>query len=300
MAERLDLNLARILCEVMETSSVSLTAKNLDTNVSSISLALNKLRKYYNNPLFFRRASGMEPSALALELYKIYQPALALLQQAEKDTLTLGKPAIPTKIRIACVSTLDLILMQNLLSDTFFTTDISWDISTHPHSDSERIERLRKMQVDIDIGNPLTKDSSLLCYPLFQCGAALVCRKDHPRIDDKVSAEQFKREGWLGYIPGYEQVGKELSLIQYHDDSAPYKSFRSSSGLNLLFMTAQSDNVCFIPEAYIPWACKTFDLKVVHCDFPADAHFNIGAYIHRTRVNDPFLKKIISFASHLA
>ncbi|MFV0547705.1 MAG: LysR family transcriptional regulator [Limnobaculum xujianqingii] len=55
MQSKLDLNLARILCEIIDAGSVSAAAESLNTNISGISTGLNKLRKYHDNVLFSGR-----------------------------------------------------------------------------------------------------------------------------------------------------------------------------------------------------------------------------------------------------
>lgn len=84
MRNKVDLNLARALCEVIDTGSISAAAIRLQTNPSTISTNLAKLRKIYNEPLFFRGKERMAPTSLALELYKRYRPALALFEEADE------------------------------------------------------------------------------------------------------------------------------------------------------------------------------------------------------------------------
>ncbi|QBH97639.1 LysR family transcriptional regulator [Limnobaculum zhutongyuii] len=176
MQSTLDLNLARILCEIIDTGSVSAAAGSLKTNISTISTGLNKLRKHHNNILLFRQGNGMQPTALALELYKYYRPALSLFDEADKFQNSILQLTSPSKLRIVTLPLLDLLLSDKFFDDPEFCERSSWDIFSMPRGPSTRIEHLRRKQVDIDIGMVLPKDGSLLSYQLFHTGWAIVCK----------------------------------------------------------------------------------------------------------------------------
>jgi DNA-binding transcriptional LysR family regulator len=58
-----DLNLIPILLAIYEQGSVSAAAQQIGLGQSAVSAALAKLRQRYGDPLFLRRAGGMEPTA---------------------------------------------------------------------------------------------------------------------------------------------------------------------------------------------------------------------------------------------
>ena len=75
----IDLKLLAVVTELHKTRSVSQTAENLDLSQSAISMSLAKLRKHFNDPLFVRTSSGMNPTPHAVEL-------IGLLKNAEEHT----------------------------------------------------------------------------------------------------------------------------------------------------------------------------------------------------------------------
>src|ERR1700693_3692229 len=78
----IDLKLLAVVAELHKTRSVSQTAENLDLSQSSIGMSLAKLRKHFNDPLFVRTSSGMDPTPHAVELIGLLKNAEDLLQTA--------------------------------------------------------------------------------------------------------------------------------------------------------------------------------------------------------------------------
>ncbi|WP_140920333.1 LysR family transcriptional regulator [Limnobaculum xujianqingii] len=299
MQSKLDLNLARILYEIIDSGSVSAAAESLKMNISAISTGLNKLRSYHNNVLFFRQGNGMQPTALALELYKFYRPALNLLDEADKLKNSTLQVATSPKLRIATIPLLDLFLADKFLDEPSFCDGSNWDIISIPRDPDMRVEHLRRKQIDIDIGVGLPKDKSLLSYLLFDCGWVMVCKKDHPRIKQRITLEQYKQESLLGLISAGEKFGKELPIFQYEDGSLLIKRFRSSSMVTVLLQVSTRELVTVVPTVFAPWACKRFNLRTVEYDFFINDFVAMYAYIHHSEKNNLMLKKIIKFFSDL-
>src|SRR5436190_5630917 len=78
----IDLKLLAVMSELHKTGSVSQTAANLDLSQSAVSMSLAKLRRHFNDPLFVRTSSGMDPTPHAIEIICLLQRAEDLLQTA--------------------------------------------------------------------------------------------------------------------------------------------------------------------------------------------------------------------------
>lgn len=300
MQSKLDLNLARILCEVIDAGSVSAAAMNLQTSISAVSTALNKLRKHHNNTLFFRQGNGMMPTALALELYKLYRPALNLFDEADKLQGDALLPDHMQKIRIATLPLLDLLLVDKFLDNPDFCDGTGWDVLTISQDPAVRIERLRRKQVDIDIGVALPDDKAVLSYPIFYGGMTMVCAKNHSSIKEPVTFEQFRQDTLLGFIYLEEKLGKEMPGLKYNDEDFLFRKFRSSSIVTILLQVAKRDMITMIPSALAPWVCERFGLRVIEHDFPVKHRTGYYAHIHRSKKNNTLLLKIIKSLSELS
>ena len=64
----LDLKLLAIFEEVYKVKSVSQAADNLRIAQPTVSMGLRKLRQRFNDPLFVRTSTGMEPTPRAADL----------------------------------------------------------------------------------------------------------------------------------------------------------------------------------------------------------------------------------------
>ena len=80
--KNIDLKLLAIVSELDRTRSVSATAENLSLSQSAVSMSLAKLRRHFNDPLFVRTSTGMEPTPHAVELITLLKSAEELLQNA--------------------------------------------------------------------------------------------------------------------------------------------------------------------------------------------------------------------------
>jgi DNA-binding transcriptional LysR family regulator len=89
---RLDLNLLVALEALLEERNVSKAAQRLFITQSAMSKTLGRLRELFDDPLFIRKSSGMQPTPRARELARhlpgVLQAVQAMVQPGEFDPLT--------------------------------------------------------------------------------------------------------------------------------------------------------------------------------------------------------------------
>ena len=78
--DNLDLNLLRVFDTLMKTRKVADAAVMLDMSQPAFSFALAKLRRFFDDALFVRTASGMQPTPLAQEVAAPVREALDLVR----------------------------------------------------------------------------------------------------------------------------------------------------------------------------------------------------------------------------
>ena len=91
--KQLDGSLLLVLQELLRQRRVTLAAKRLGLSQSAVSHALSRLRELFGDPLFVRKAYGLEPTRHALDL----APRIDALLVAMQDAMGLPacfKPAI--------------------------------------------------------------------------------------------------------------------------------------------------------------------------------------------------------------
>src|SRR5580658_8019159 len=80
--KNLDLKVVAIIGDLYTSRSVSTTAANLSIRQSTVSMALAKLRRHFDDPLFVRTSTGMEPTPRGAELIEVMKSAEACMHQA--------------------------------------------------------------------------------------------------------------------------------------------------------------------------------------------------------------------------
>lgn len=110
-----DLNLIPIFVAIFEEQNLSKAAARLDISQPAVSKALARLRDIYDEPLFHRSPSGVEPTSFAVDIYP------AMLTAFKNFTSTLSASSefeakVSNRIfSIACVSVASYELMPQLL-----------------------------------------------------------------------------------------------------------------------------------------------------------------------------------------
>ncbi len=113
---KLDLNLLLVFSAVMRERSVARAARRLFLGPSAVSMALNRLRETFADPLFVRAGSVMEPTARALAFWEDIAPALQRVDQAVR---TSGRfdPATTNRIfRFGAPDDLEGVLVPRLIA----------------------------------------------------------------------------------------------------------------------------------------------------------------------------------------
>ena len=102
---KLDLNLLKVFDAVVRQRSVSQAAEQLCMTQPAVSNALNRLRHVFDDALFVRSRSGMEPTPLARSLAQPIKDALVLVSDAMAQSIVFD-PA--TSKRTFTIITIDI------------------------------------------------------------------------------------------------------------------------------------------------------------------------------------------------
>jgi DNA-binding transcriptional LysR family regulator len=80
--DSIDLNLLRVFHAIVEERSLTQAGERLTLSQPAISYSLGRLRTLFDDPLFIRTRSGMQPTPTALELSEIVGRALDTVREA--------------------------------------------------------------------------------------------------------------------------------------------------------------------------------------------------------------------------
>ncbi len=112
---KLDLNLLLVFSAVMRERSVSRAADRLYLGASAISMALGRLRDTFEDPLFVRVGSVMEPTARAIAFWEELAPALQCIDQAVRASKPFDPSTTERIFRFGAPDDLEGILVPRLI-----------------------------------------------------------------------------------------------------------------------------------------------------------------------------------------
>lgn len=115
MLQAFDLNLLKTFDSLMDSRSVSKTAKSLSLTQPAVSNALSRLRKQLDDPLLVRTKRGMEPTPKALSLRQPIKDSLRQLEVALLPSTDFDYGASDRRFAIAAPDFIGVSLLSQLL-----------------------------------------------------------------------------------------------------------------------------------------------------------------------------------------
>lgn len=189
MPSRLDLNLMQVFDVLWNERNVSRTARRISRTQSAVSLALDRLRDVFDDPLFNWNGREMQPTARAEALAPKIRNILALIEET-----TAGHADEPLaahrEFTIATADYIDALfgasLMRRLEAETPNATVYFTDI--RPHMTQGRDARETDLFV---MPEGAVYTAQLLHAPLFEDRYVAVAAPDNDDIYDGMPVEDF-------------------------------------------------------------------------------------------------------------
>ncbi|MGL0936745.1 LysR family transcriptional regulator [Vibrio vulnificus] len=278
-----DLNLIPIFVAIFEEQNLSKAAVRLDISQPAVSKALARLRDIYDEPLFNRSPSGVEPTSFAVDIYP------AMLTAFKNFTSTLSASSefeakVSNRIfSIACVSVASYELMPQLLKQIRqHAPNISLEV--HPLFTEDYESDLRLQRYDLIIDMAPRGWTTLKVEPIFSERLMVVCCADHPRIADACSVAQFLAEEHV--VVSRWHARKSLMSAEDIADLAQRKiAYRASGALEMLPVIYGSEYIGMLPESTINAFAGTYNIKAVSLPFDHDV-YDLCAIWHPSRSSE--------------
>ncbi|RJG47928.1 LysR substrate-binding domain-containing protein [Motilimonas pumila] len=228
----MDLNLLTLFITVMEQQNVSKAAKLLNMSQPAMSLGLNRLRKRFDDELFYRSGGVMQPTTLAQSLYQPISLALNNIgqvlpsNQASQPTLNFNL-AVPAKLATS--------QWQGCLNQLAKQAD-HYQLSIN---DNLNLEALKHNRVDFIINNHAMEGEDIVCETLAEDNLILVYAKEHPRFNAMSSLDQLSAERFV-LVEGETLLHKQDKL----NVGLQVNSFDSA-----LALAAETDLLTIVPKS---------------------------------------------------
>jgi DNA-binding transcriptional LysR family regulator len=242
---KLDLDWLGVFVEVYKTQSVSRAAQCLGMEQASASIALGKLRRHFNDPLFVRTSSGMAPTPRAHALYPDLAEALVRIARARGDPV----PFLPQQAQRAfCIGMTDIsemVLLPRLINHLQNTAPGLVVEAEKISPDSRR--RLESGEMDLAVGFTPDLAAGFYQQALFAQDFVCLAAQDHPRVRASLSVDAFLAEGHIVVTPsgtGHSIVDKVLA--SHH--IARRVVLRVPSFLGVARIVAQTEFLVIVPR----------------------------------------------------
>jgi DNA-binding transcriptional LysR family regulator len=268
----MDLRLLAVFDEVYKTRSVSRAADNLGLPQTTVSLALARMRRQFNDALFVRTAAGMVPTPQAEELAQPLRDALELLRTATRHKVVFDPALSSRTFRISMTDISHLEFLPRLVNKVGrLAPGVRIDVL---RIDAGTPHALEVGASDLAVGFMPELEAGFYQQTLFSQSFACVVRKGHPRVKGTLTAAAYRREKHVVVTaPGTGHEIVELELKRLGIERSIALSVPTLPGLGNLL--ANTELVATVPERVaqmltgiarvqslpVPWRMPRFAIK---------------------------------------
>ena len=262
--KRFDLNLLVIFECIYQQLSISKAADMLFITPSAVSQSLQRLRIQLNDPLFVRSGKGITPTLIGTNLHQHLVDSLDHIAKAInimngeelKKRFVVYGPTTYANPRFT--KAINLLLNDAKLEVEYFdfaTTTDNIDDLMHHHL------------ADLIFSTTAVHNSTLVCQPFIDIEYILVCRKEHPRLNNKNTLEDVLQERFAVYKSNDVEMKKYL--LSHPLCSAPRNiAFRSTSITSIIDIIHRTDIIGLIPKDIFYKLKNERQLKTVSVPIP--------------------------------
>lgn len=198
-----DTTILMVFLGVMRHRQATAVAQEMGLTQPAVSHALKRLRALYHDPLFLRRAHGLEPTSLARDLEPKIRRIVRLISETLSEQEEFDPKQTAANLRVGAFDyELDTIL-PDLVSDLRVKSP-NIIIHTYPLSNREALDALVGGQIDMAIGyfdfparNADVFVSDRLCTEQY----VIAARQGHPLLDRIPTLQQFAQADHLLISP---------------------------------------------------------------------------------------------------
>lgn len=189
----LDTRLLQIFFEIYKHSSVSKAAEQLEIGQPTLSIALNKLREHFQDPLFVRIENKMQPTELSKQIYPLVVEILNRLKLVQNYNIEFDPQTSNYQFKISMTDISHLVLLPKLVN------------YLRAHAPNIRLEivpidantpvMMSNGDIDLAIGFLPQLEAGFYQQTLFQQRYICITSKEHPRLTGTtLSDQEFRQE----------------------------------------------------------------------------------------------------------
>ncbi|MDB5820260.1 MAG: LysR family transcriptional regulator [Rhizobacter sp.] len=277
------MKLLAVFDEIYKTRSVSRAGENLGLAQTSVSLALGRLRRQFNDPLFVRTAAGMVPTPHAVTLLEPLRQSLELLRTATQQKVVFEPSSSTRTFHIAMTDISHLEFLPALMNKiTALAPSVRIEVL---RITTETPKLLESGDADLAVGYMPEMEAGFYQQKLFDQGFACVMRRDHPRIGQRLTESLYKREKHVvitAHGTGHELV--ELVLARHKIERKTALVLPTLPGVGNLL--ANTELVATVPERVAQMLVRIAKVKALAPPVRF-TEFSIKQHWHQRYHHDP-------------
>ena len=242
---KLDLDWLAVFVEVYKNQSVSKAAVRLGIAQASASIALNKLRRHFDDRLFSRTSQGMEPTPRAQSIYPELAEALLHIERARGTQRGFSPVDARRRFRI-CMTDISEIVLLPMLVNRLRQTAPGLEIEAEKITPDSR-RRLESGDVDLAVGFTPDIEAGFYQQALFAQSFVCLAAAGHPRVRLKLGRRAFSAEDHIVVTApgtGHSIVDKVLARHKVERRVV----LRVPSFLGVARIVAQTELLVIVPK----------------------------------------------------
>jgi DNA-binding transcriptional LysR family regulator len=210
----IDLNLLKVLEELLRQRSVTRAAERLGLSQPAVSRSLGRLRQIFDDPLFVRSSGQIRPTPLALEL----QGRVANILDETRDLLRprVFDPASESgTVRINAPDSATFVVMSKVFGRLgSIAPKVEFIVS---NASQHRISALARSEIDLAIDLFEHLPAEFQRQHLIQDEFVVLARRDHPLVERDGQPDAFLRWSYVRLLTGAGRfVDDRLTHMNVH------------------------------------------------------------------------------------
>ncbi|KZX60682.1 LysR family transcriptional regulator [Halioglobus sp. HI00S01] len=217
---RVDLNLFVVLDTIYTERNLTRTADVLCVTQPTVSNALARLRKTFNDELFVRTPKGMVPTPLTENIIGRVRESLQMLETSVLEGDVFDPQSCDRLFQLSMNDDTAATLLPDLM-ETLGREAPGISVQNYLVRRRELFSALASGQLDLAIDVIGRADPQLCHEPLFKERYVCLVRPDHPDLGDSISMEQYLAMGHVHVSSrptGLGIVDAELNRLGYQRD----------------------------------------------------------------------------------
>jgi DNA-binding transcriptional LysR family regulator len=187
----IDLNLLKTFMAIWEHRSLTVAADRLHLSQPAVSHALRRLRDVFDDPLFVRTATSMEPTDAAIRLHAPIEHALVIIHGAFMMYSHFEPETVARTFRISMSDMSQLYVLPTLM-EVLARKAPGIRLDVHQMPIEQLGMALRKGDIDIALGYLVEPSEECIYESLLEDEFICLLRKDHPLQKDTLSVEDLR------------------------------------------------------------------------------------------------------------